>query len=214
MPHESPLRFPQSQRRQTNTGEVNEAVCKHARAGADTPESERPEGRKPVPRAGSASAPAAGGPGSSPTLSKQSGGQGAPLYRPPLSSRALSGRGWRLLCCSSANSVHKNTPDQAAHTTSPDAARACLRSLFKQRSLSGHFFFSLSYRARVQKIQNLGREWDGGRGESRGKIPSLPENGSEKGFITEQKNRRLKIAINRKAKMVLLNRGSLVFLVA
>ena len=118
LPHESPLRFLQSQRRQTNTGEVNEAVCKHARAGEDTPESERPEGRKPVPRAGSASVPAAGGPGSSPTLSKQSGGQGAALYRPPLSSRALSGRGRRLLYCSGANSVHKNTPDQAAHTTS------------------------------------------------------------------------------------------------
>ena len=63
-------------------------------------------------------------------------------------------------------------------------------------------------------MQNLGREWDGEGGESRGKTPSLPENGGEKDFITEQKNRGLKISTNTKARMVLLNRGSLALLVA
>lgn len=59
----------------------------------------------------------------------------------------------------------------------------------------------------MQKIQNLGRGWDGGGEESRGETPSLPENGGEKDFITEQKTRRLAMPINTKARMVLLNRG-------
>ena len=62
----------------------------------------------------------------------------------------------------------------------------------------------------MQKIQNLGRNGVGvGEGK---KTPSLPKNGGEKYIIIEQKNRRLEIPINLKARTILLNRGSLFIL--
>lgn len=62
----------------------------------------------------------------------------------------------------------------------------------------------------MQKIQNLGKNGVGvGEGK---KTPSLPKNGGEKYIIAEQRNRRLEIPINLKARTILLNRGSLFIL--